>query len=378
MKYQHFATLALAGLAAAQSSQNITEVLAANNDTLSTLNGLLAAQPGLVRALSSMNNITILAPSNDAFEAFLNDTDVARMVGADPGAVTAVLSYHVLNGTYMANDFMNTSMFIETMLSNRTYENVTGGQVVEARMNNDTVSFYSALKAESNVTTADLNFTGGVIHIVNNVLQIPMNLTDTAIAADLTAVTGAVQAANLTKVVTDMTNITVFAPSNGAFASIASIFANLSSDDLENILKYHVVSGSVGYSNMLMNGSLDTAEGGKVNIQVDNGAVYVNEAKVIIPDVLIANGVVHVIDGVLNPNATNTRADPSATTTTPAFSGATSAGDGGVPFTSNVAPPSETASGLTTSTSVEAGVHATAAVALGALLGGAVMVVNGL
>ena len=56
----------------------------------------------------------------------------------------------------------------------------------------------------------------------------------------------------------------------------------------------------------------------------DDGSVFVNSAKVIIPDVLVANGVVHVIDNVLNPN--NTAAMPVATVSmqTPAFMGATS------------------------------------------------------
>ena len=56
----------------------------------------------------------------------------------------------------------------------------------------------------------------------------------------------------------------------------------------------------------------------------DDGSVFVNSAKVIIPDVLVANGVVHVIDNVLNPN--NTAAMPVATASmqTPAFMGASS------------------------------------------------------
>ena len=43
--------------------------------------------------------------------------------------------------------------------------------------------------------------------------------------------------------------------------------------------------------------SLETVEGSDVRITVDDEGVFVNNAKVIIPDVLIANGVVHVIDG---------------------------------------------------------------------------------
>lgn len=36
--------------------------------------------------------------------------------------------------------------------------------------------------------------------------------------------------------------------------------------------------------------------GGQLTITVNNGSVFVNSARVVLPDVLVANGVVHVID----------------------------------------------------------------------------------
>ncbi|RFU30408.1 hypothetical protein B7463_g5952, partial [Scytalidium lignicola] len=299
-----------------------------------------------------MTNVTILVPSNDALRSFLNDTAMARMPAPDSGAIAAVLSYHVLNGTYFANNFTDTPMFIETMLENSTYENVTGGQVVEARKDGDMVSFYSALKTEANITQADLNFNGGVVHTINRVLEILMNLSATYIAANLITVIGAISVAHLTNDFIDMQNMTVFAPNNGA-------------------------SQLLPLSITLENGTLRTVEGSSVNISVDNGIVYVNKARVILPDVLISNGVVHVIDNVLNPS--NKSGTPNPTTTGPAFSGASTVSGGNVPFTSNIHTPTETATGLETLTSPAAGVpHATAAVAFGALFGGAAMVMNGL
>lgn len=53
----------------------------------------------------------------------------------------------------------------------------------------------------------------------------------------------------------------------------------------------------MGYSTLLSNTTLPTVGGGNVTIRVENGSVFVNSAKVIIPDVLVANGVVHVLDG---------------------------------------------------------------------------------
>lgn len=142
----------------------------------------------------------------------------------------------------------------------------------------------------------DLNFTGGVVHIINRVLEIPMNLSATAIAANFTAVTGAISAFHLTDDMTDMQEVTVFASSNDAFEAIASVVGSLSDDDLRSILEYHIVQGRIEYSTALENGTLRTVEGSDLNISVEDGAIYVDEARVISRDVLISNGVIHVVD----------------------------------------------------------------------------------
>lgn len=397
MKLQNVLPVAIASLATAQNSEDtpsLTDALASQNDTLSTLAGLLEGQPDLVETLAGLENITILAPSNDALEKFLNDTEVAAMAASDPSLVAALLTYHVLNGTYYASDVTNTTAFIPTLLTNTTYSNVTGGQVVSASAEDDTVSFYSALKQQSNVTEANLNFTGGTIHIINEVLAIPMNVSSTAVAAGLRSLVGAVTQADLASTLDGLEDVTIFAPYDEAFAAIGSATGELSEEQLAQILQYHVVQGTVGYSSGLSNTTLETVEGSDIRVTVGDDGVYVNSAKVIIPDVLVANGVVHVIDGVLNPD--NAEATPNPSTTTPAFSGASTASDGAVPFTSGVetvseAPtnlaPEETSSSdggsgggedgdVNESESTEAGPRATAAVAMGILFGGAAVALN--
>lgn len=72
----------------------------------------------------------------------------------DPGLVQAVLQYHVLNGTYYSDNITDTPAFVPTLLDNSTYENITGGQVVECVNNDGNVSIYSALRHASYVTQA--------------------------------------------------------------------------------------------------------------------------------------------------------------------------------------------------------------------------------
>jgi uncharacterized surface protein with fasciclin (FAS1) repeats len=107
----------------------------------------------LVSALTGLTNITILAPSNAAFAAFLNTT-AGKAAAADPSAVAALLTYHVLNGTYYASAFTSTPLFIPSLLTNTSYANVTGGQVVEAAVVNSSVVFTTGVLATSTVTTA--------------------------------------------------------------------------------------------------------------------------------------------------------------------------------------------------------------------------------
>jgi uncharacterized surface protein with fasciclin (FAS1) repeats len=56
------------------------------------------------------------------------------------------------------------------------------------------------------------------------------------------------------------------------------------------------VNGTVGYSSLLSNTTLATLGGGSVTITVAGGSVFVNSARVVMPNALVAGGVVHVID----------------------------------------------------------------------------------
>lgn len=124
-----------------------------------------------------------------------------------------------------------------------------------------------------------------------------MNVSSTAVAAGLRSLVGAVTQADLATTLDTLEDVTIFAPYDEAFAAIGSVTGELSEEQLSKILTYHVVQGTVGYSSGLMNMSLETVEGSNLTITVGDDGVFVNSAKVIIPDVLVANGVVHVIDG---------------------------------------------------------------------------------
>jgi hypothetical protein len=149
---KQLSVLALAGFAFAQQNDTVPDLAAALNSTdqLSTLKGVIPA--GVLESLSGLTNITILAPSNDAFAQIDNET--LSGLAANEGLLTALLQYHVLNGTYLASAITNSSVFVPTALTNNLFTNVTGGQVVEAMTMDSNVVFYSGLLANSTVTTA--------------------------------------------------------------------------------------------------------------------------------------------------------------------------------------------------------------------------------
>ncbi|KAI1767950.1 FAS1 domain-containing protein [Hypoxylon sp. FL1150] len=377
MQYKSILSLALASVASAQNA-SLTDAIGSQG-TLSSLAAILGSNSAIMNALNNMQNVTILAPSNDALNS-LNSDNIGMLTNS--AYLQALLSYHVLNGTYYNTTFTNESMFIPTALTNKTYANVTGGQVVEAQLYNNNVTFFSALKENATIVTPNVNFTGGTIHVVNSLLAIPMNVSMTLTDANLTAAEGAISQTNMTKSVTEMRDITIFAPNNDAFNAIGSVVGNLTSDELSNIVGYHVVNGSVNYSTTLQNTTMMTANGMNLTITVINGTVYANSAKVTVPDILLANGVVHVIDQVLNPDNMSATPNVTATTATAAFSGA-STDSTGVPFTSGVSTPTTTYPAATSAGGAESSSSSglampmkTGAVGVAALFGGAAVLAN--
>ncbi len=99
---------------------------------------------------------------------------------------------------------------------------------------------------------------------------------------------------------------TVFAPTDAAFAALPegtldSLLAD--KEQLTNVLLYHVVSGKVMAEDVLtMDGAMvETVSGEEIEISIENGMVYINDAQVTTTDIEASNGVIHVIDAVLIP-----------------------------------------------------------------------------
>lgn len=124
--------------------------------------------------------------------------------------------------------------------------------------------------------------------------------------ASFTTLTKALKAAGLTGTLQGKDNLTIFAPTDAAFAklppdALQELLKPANKEVLIKILTYHVVPGKV-LSTDLKSGEVKSLEGGTINVKVDPATgVTVNDAKVTQADITGTNGVIHAIDQVILP-----------------------------------------------------------------------------
>ena len=134
-----------------------------------------------------------------------------------------------------------------------------------------------------------------------------LDIVDTAVAdGRFTTLVAAVEAAGLVDALKGEGPLTVFAPTDDAFAAlpegtVEALLADIPA--LTDILLYHVVEGKVLAEQVVELSQAVTLQGQYIDIQVMDGKVMIDNAQVIITDIETSNGVIHVIDAVILPEA---------------------------------------------------------------------------
>lgn len=128
----------------------------------------------------------------------------------------------------------------------------------------------------------------------------PKTIVDLAVENGYSVLAAALTNAGLIDDLEGVGPFTVFAPSDAAFNAAGITVSNVGQiEGLENILKYHVVSGKY-LSGDLSTGELTMLSGATADI--DAMALTVNDVNIVSPfDLEGSNGVIHTIDGVLMP-----------------------------------------------------------------------------
>lgn len=272
--------------------------IASGDAQFSTLVAALQ-QADLVSVLEGTGPFTVFAPTNAAFTA----------AGIDLGTISdealkEVLLYHVLGGAKITSG---------DLAEGQTYASTASTYGPDATQLSILIEKNSAgnvvINGTTNVSTADVDATNGVIHIVDEVLM-PLDIVGHAAAnSNFTSLVGALGAADgdLVSVLQGDGPFTVFAPLNSAFAAIQSTVDGLTTEQLAKVLTYHVASGNVR-SDVLTDGmevsTVNAPEnftvnisGGVVTLTDTNGGV----STVLLTDVQATNGVIHVLESVIIP-----------------------------------------------------------------------------
>jgi len=271
-----------------ESLGSIVDIAVADGRFTTLVAALQAA--GLAETLAGEGPFTVFAPTDDAF-AKLPEGTVESLL-ADIPALTDILLYHVVSGEVLAEQVV--ALNSAKMLNEKFVEiEVMDGMVYV----ND-----------AQVIITDIQADNGVIHVIDTVLlpgESQGSIVDIAVAdGRFTTLAAALEAAGLVETLSSEGLFTVFAPTDEAFGKLPEGTVEALLEDipaLTDILLYHVVSGKVTAEEVVALEQAETLMGENISIRVEDGNVYINDAMVIITDIMADNGVIHVIDSVLLP-----------------------------------------------------------------------------
>ena len=258
--------------------------------------GTLAAAlqaAGLVDVLKGEGPFTVFAPTDEAFAKLPAGTVESLLKPENKDRLIAVLTYHVVPGKAEA----------KTVLSQNAWTTVNGQRVEIAQRGG------AAMIDGAKIVKTDIGCTNGVIHVIDTVI-LPETRTIPEVAAEagsFNTLLAAAKAAGLVPALSGEGPITVFAPTDEAFAklpagTVETLLKPENKDQLAAILTYHVVDGRVFSTDLPASGSAKTLGGKAINIKSGGSGVTINNAKVVQADIDASNGVIHVIDTVLLPN----------------------------------------------------------------------------
>lgn len=295
-------------LATASAAEKDIVTTAVEAGSFQTLAAALKAG-GLVETLQGKGPFTVFAPTDEAFAKLPAGTVETLLKPENKGRLVSVLTYHVVAGNVASGQVVKLNAAA-----------TVNGQRVDIKVEDGKVKVDQAT-----VVKADIHCANGVIHVVDEVL-LPSsdNIPATAEkAGTFKTLLAAAKAAGLVEVLAGDQPLTVFAPTDEAFAklpagTVESLLKPENRAKLAAILKFHVVPGRVFSSDVLARKDLKTVEGGMLTAKVGDGMATINGSKLIATDIDAANGVIHVIDSVMLPPAATTTAKhvaPAATKT---------------------------------------------------------------
>ena len=268
---------------------------------------------------NSSAQLTAFAPTNDAFNAFfLSISPTTNVNNVDLPTLTKVLLNHVI-GTEIKSVDVPAAGYVSTLSTFGTGTNSTTISMFVQKVGIDVFINGGTATTGVKVTTADIDASNGVVHIVNKVIAIP-TIVDHVVANPNfdtleTLVTSPAQSAVLAELqgLTAAAPATIFAPNNAAFATATGTggWANgATSAQVTKVLQYHVTAAGNVRSSQLTNNQvipMITSPVQNTTVILGTGTVDIRDtanslSRVFQADVQASNGVIHGVSKVLQPD----------------------------------------------------------------------------
>ncbi len=253
----------------------------------------------LLETVATAPALTVFAPDNAGFVA----AGITNLDDYTAEQLTDVLTYHVIGSVVKAAD-LPASGIAETLNGSNIYL----GYLNQGR---------ALIKGLTEITAVDIEKNNGVIHVINrtlvppalNIVEIALAMADMGEASEFTVLTSLLASdeyADITQAIIDADNITVFAPTDAAFAEVNN-GAGLTQEQISTILTYHAAGARVFSYNLVQGQEVIMLNGQTLKVSSISGEAIVLEdktddgANVIEVNVHGSNGVIHVVDKVLLP-----------------------------------------------------------------------------
>lgn len=297
-------------------NMNITTV-ASGAPQFSTLVTALSIT-NLVETLNQTGPFTVFAPTNDAFNDFLKTTPYKTLDEVPKEVLREILLNHVVSGINLSQNL--STGYVKSLAKGSASDSNTLSLFINT---SDGV----LINGISKVTNPDIIATNGVIHQVDKVIGLA-TIIDHAIANPdafstlVTVITSTNsnnngfgdQSAVATALSTNTSPLTVFAPTNAAFTAATTgdgFAAKATPEQVTKVLQYHVTNVGNVLSNTLKDNQMvpmitDPSQDIVIDLSTPSNP-RINDkssmkAKIIVVDVQCANGIIHAIDKVLQPN----------------------------------------------------------------------------
>ncbi|AUS06273.1 fasciclin domain-containing protein [Pseudotamlana carrageenivorans] len=310
-----------------ENPETISQIIIAREDFSIMESAMrLIEESGSVKIISELNvpgSSTVFVPNDEVFQAWLDMNGIDDLALLDVALIERVILNHILEGEFNSSNLVSGLTHSRALVGER-------GSEKNVSMYIDVSNGGVTVNAEASVITADVEANNGVIHVVNNVIELPVLLDFSVMVPSLTTFYDAVQYADtardadgngpnlMAKLIDSEAALTLLMPNNDAFTDLLVEQGVSNLTDLDPWFVADVIStqliniAAISSQEMIdIGGPFALPASNNELLQIDPINLTVSDPNSrtanFIPgliDITAVNGFVHTIDKVLLPMPT--------------------------------------------------------------------------